>query len=220
VRAKEHYTQQNEEGELETEEDDRKKRSEWRGRPVKWLHWSLSETPMVRDHFPPLFSLASSYPNPRISPTPYSSLRVSSILSKRDSKEKKRKERLYPRNKLPAVHTGVATTPSRTHRPPSPFVLYREYERAGRDDMEVSRDHFQQGELPNCLTTQLSIFMNSDERLHGITISLCLLLPLLSRRLLWIVSRESNDRDEADEMEQPLHWTTNNIYVSFFQKVS
>ena len=218
MRAKEHYTQQNEEGELETEEDDRKKRSEWRGRPVKWLHWSLSETPMVRDHFPPLFSLASSYPNPRISPTPYSSLRVSSILSKRDSKEKRGKNGcIHVINFRPSTQ---ASTPSRTHRPPSPFVLYREYERTGRDDTEVSRDHFQQGELPNCLTTQLSIFMNSDERLHGITINLCLLLPLLSRRLLWIVSRESNDRDEADEMEQPLHWTTNNIYVSFFQKVS
>ena len=112
MRAKEHYTQQNEEGELETEEDDRKKRSEWRGRPVKWLHWSLSETPMVRDHFPPLFSLASSYPNPRILPTPYSSLRVSSILSKRDSKEKRGKNGC-----IHVINFRPSTQASRRHHP-------------------------------------------------------------------------------------------------------
>jgi len=37
--------------------------------------------------------------------------------------------------------------------------------------------------------------------------------PAFLSRLLWIVSRESNDRDEADEMERSLYWTTDGIYV-------
>ncbi|CAL1673362.1 unnamed protein product [Lasius platythorax] len=44
------------------------------------------------------------------------------------------------------------------------------------------------------------------------------LLPTPLGRLLWIVSRESNDRDEADEMEL-LCSTTNVIYV-LLRKVS
>lgn len=92
-------------------------------------------------------------------------------------------------------------------------TLYREYERgrgAREDDMrEASRDRFQRGELPNCSATRAFYFhefRRTSARNHNQPF--CQPPqphPRPTPRLLWIVSRESNDRDEADEMERGLH---------------
>lgn len=125
-----------------------------------------------------------------------------------------------PCNKLPAVHRrSVSDDTIRDTSTAVSFVtLYREYERGAREggiryarrprETIFNGENYQIAPLPG-----LSIFMNSDERLHGITISpppgRCRRLNPSARptpgRLLWIVSRESNDRDEADEMECGLH---------------
>ncbi|TGZ51854.1 hypothetical protein DBV15_08729 [Temnothorax longispinosus] len=99
----------------EAEEDDRKKG------PSDETGLLSGSTGVYRKHgwfettFPPLVPL-------------------SSIREVRETERgKRKKERLYPRNKLPAVHTGVATTPSGTHRPPSPLSPSIENMRGGQE---------------------------------------------------------------------------------------
>lgn len=90
-----------------------------RGEPAKWLHWSLSETPMARDLFLPLSLVLSS----RFHPNPPSATPVALFISTsqqyprvyarkrrtnervRRTERKRRAALCIPRNKLPAVHT-------------------------------------------------------------------------------------------------------------------
>lgn len=95
-------------------------------------------------------------------------------------REMRKKKRL--RNKLPVVHRRYDDTrpPFGTHRPPSllspPIENMREgRERAREGTISRPRETVFNGEnYQIARLLGLSVFMNSDERLHGITISLFL----------------------------------------------
>lgn len=148
--------------------------------------------------------------------------RVSEEASKKDRERKKESGSVsLVINFRPSTSRSAGDTIRDTSTAVSFVTLYREYERGvegrrnarrGTIRAEASRDRFQRGELPNCSTTRAFYFhefRRTSARNHNQPCSRppppqpgLSGLPL--GRLLWIVSRESNDRDEADEMERGL----------------
>lgn len=177
---------------------------------------------MARDHFPPLVShtiSSRSYPNPPSPPTP-TALFISSSQQYPWVREIEReRERGRKNGCIHVINFRPSTQASRRHHPGRIdhhllcHPLSRIWEAGEKGRYRGLARPFSTGRTIKLLdypAFYFHEFRRTSAQNHNQPLPI---LPASLSRLLWIVSRESNDRDEADEMERPLCWITDSIYI-------